>query len=201
MPDSFPPLYVAAVKAGLRAGKLSAVLEDLVGSIEVTVWSDVYERTRELWTDGKIVKVSGRVKQRDDRISLVADEAMDYLPGAADIPEATESGPRRRRVKIVFREYGQPAEDCSRFDKVVSLLQSYPGDDPVQLVVTDGRARVRLDLPSVRGLNYSPALRDELDRLVGSEATTLDYIEVELPPAENTDRTGRNGRNGLKRVV
>lgn len=29
MPDSFPPLYVAAVKAGLRAGKLSAVLEDL----------------------------------------------------------------------------------------------------------------------------------------------------------------------------
>ncbi|HEY8838284.1 MAG TPA: OB-fold nucleic acid binding domain-containing protein, partial [Dehalococcoidia bacterium] len=43
----------------------AATLEDLTGQVEVTVWPDVYEPQRDLWNEGKIVRLTARVRQRD----------------------------------------------------------------------------------------------------------------------------------------
>ena len=48
---------------------VAAELVDLSGSLEVTVWPDVYEREPELWTTGSIVLVQLRVRERGDRVS------------------------------------------------------------------------------------------------------------------------------------
>ncbi|HET8945022.1 MAG TPA: DNA polymerase III subunit alpha [Dehalococcoidia bacterium] len=77
-------------EARLRATKdgrtfLAADIEDHTGSMEVMVWPETYEGTRELWEIGNIVVCNVRVKQRDDdrlsisvnRVVLYGDEAFD----------------------------------------------------------------------------------------------------------------------------
>jgi DNA polymerase III subunit alpha len=45
-------------------------IEDLSGSLEVTVWSDVYETTKDLWEPGTILLLAVRLRPRDDRLNV-----------------------------------------------------------------------------------------------------------------------------------
>jgi DNA polymerase-3 subunit alpha len=77
-------------------GFIAAELEDLSGTLEVTVWPDVYERTPELWVPGSIVLAQVRVRERGDRLSAGVQEVVpfeeDFEPpawateAAADVP-------------------------------------------------------------------------------------------------------------------
>ncbi|MFN8535193.1 MAG: OB-fold nucleic acid binding domain-containing protein [Dehalococcoidia bacterium] len=176
-----------------RRSFCSAVLEDLVGSIEVTVWADVYERTKDLWVEGSIVTAKGRVRPREDRVTLVIEAASRYEPGAG--AEAADLAPKRNRVRIELREEGNPETDCSRFDQLIRLLERNEGDDPVEVVVRDRRAKVVLQLPAIRGVTLSPDLRSGLDNLVGPGAVSLTPFEI-VP----IDPEGGNGRKGLRKA-
>jgi DNA polymerase-3 subunit alpha len=67
-----------------KAGKpfLVANVEDLSGAQEITVWSDVYEPTRELWQPGNILLMLVRVRERGDRLQISANQVS--LVQAAD---------------------------------------------------------------------------------------------------------------------
>jgi len=65
-------------KAG--RGFCAATLEDLTGQIEVTVWPDTYEQQRELWAEGKIVRLTARIRQRDDRLDVAVVHAAEFDP-------------------------------------------------------------------------------------------------------------------------
>ncbi len=56
----------------------SAMLEDLEGSVEVMVWPEVYERTKELWTDGALLLVRGKVTERRGVIQLSCEGVQRY---------------------------------------------------------------------------------------------------------------------------
>ena len=60
-----------------REQKLYAItsLEMIGGSLEVIAWPDALERTREVWQEGLVLSVSGRLRLRGDRLSLHCDEA------------------------------------------------------------------------------------------------------------------------------
>jgi len=60
---------------------VKAMLEDLDGSIEVMVWSDVYTEAPDLWEDGNILLVEGRVTIRDEGVQLSVKNANRYEPG------------------------------------------------------------------------------------------------------------------------
>jgi DNA polymerase-3 subunit alpha len=59
-----------------KAGKqfLAVTVEDLSGSQEVTVWPDVYETTRDLWTPGNILLMLLRVRERGDRLQIAVQQ-------------------------------------------------------------------------------------------------------------------------------
>lgn len=57
------------------------VLEDLEGSIEVMVWTEVYTAKIELWEEGTIVLINGRVTTREDNVQISCKEADRYQPG------------------------------------------------------------------------------------------------------------------------
>ncbi|MDP2951696.1 MAG: OB-fold nucleic acid binding domain-containing protein, partial [Chloroflexota bacterium] len=59
---------------------LAATLEDLEGSIEVTVWSEVYEKTKELWAVGNILHLIGKVRMRDERVQLHCERVRLHQP-------------------------------------------------------------------------------------------------------------------------
>ncbi len=60
------------------------VIEDISGQIEVLVWPRVFQKTSTLWDEGKEVVVQGKVRARDDEVSLVCDSARLYEPPAPD---------------------------------------------------------------------------------------------------------------------
>ncbi|GBD11153.1 DNA polymerase III subunit alpha [bacterium HR23] len=72
---------------------LTASLALLDGQTEVVVWPPVYEATRDLWKEGNLLWVAGRLRQRgEEEVSVVVDEVRPYtLP---ETPPAGEEAPR-----------------------------------------------------------------------------------------------------------
>ena len=64
---------------------VSLVLMD--GAMEVFVWDDVLQATGSLWEDGKLVAVTGTVRQRDDELSISCIEAREITLTAEEDSE------------------------------------------------------------------------------------------------------------------
>ena len=54
---------------------IAAEIEDLTGSIEVTVWPETYEQTRDIWTEGNIIVASVRIRDNNDRLQVAVQRA------------------------------------------------------------------------------------------------------------------------------
>jgi DNA polymerase-3 subunit alpha len=67
---------------------IAATLEDQTGGVEVTVWPETLEATRDLWVDGQVLIISARVKQRDDRLSVAVNRAAPYIEGSPFDPSS-----------------------------------------------------------------------------------------------------------------
>jgi DNA polymerase-3 subunit alpha len=80
---------------------LAVELEDLSGSLEVTVWPDLYEQTRELWMEGNILLVLVRVRERGERLQVGVQRVALYQAGGGApfaIPDwLSLAGPRPSR--------------------------------------------------------------------------------------------------------
>ncbi len=50
-------------------------IDDFTGSIELVIFPTVYERTKYLWINDNIILVKGRVSEREERLSVVVDDA------------------------------------------------------------------------------------------------------------------------------
>jgi DNA polymerase-3 subunit alpha len=59
---------------------VAAMVEDLSGSAEVTVWPDQYELTRDLWVPGAILLLLVRVRERGDRLQIAVQQADPCVP-------------------------------------------------------------------------------------------------------------------------
>ena len=57
----------------------------LGGPIEVLAWPDVLERTQQYWEEGKLLKVTGRLRVRDDKFSVSCEqvETFEAVPATA----------------------------------------------------------------------------------------------------------------------
>ncbi|HTY81695.1 MAG TPA: DNA polymerase III subunit alpha, partial [Dehalococcoidales bacterium] len=65
-----------------------AVIEDISGQIEILAWPRVYDKDQEIWKEGNEVLIRGKVRARDDEVSIVCDTAEYYEP-----PVEEESNP------------------------------------------------------------------------------------------------------------
>ena len=73
---------------------LAATIEDETGgSLEITVWPDMYEQTREIWEVGTPVVATVRVRTRDERLQLGVQRAVVYEEGAFDPSTLLRAGP------------------------------------------------------------------------------------------------------------
>lgn len=88
-------IVVAGIVVGVRvvvtkAKQTMAVatLEDLQGAIEVVVFPRIYEQTRDVWQEGAILVVAGRVDHRGEEVSLLADVVLPWEEAEARGPEA-----------------------------------------------------------------------------------------------------------------
>jgi len=59
---------------------ISAILEDLSGQVEVMVWPRVYTDTSDLWQEGDILLVEGKVRMKDDHVQMSCEKVRQYQP-------------------------------------------------------------------------------------------------------------------------
>jgi DNA polymerase-3 subunit alpha len=149
----------------------SAVLEDLDGRVEVMVWPKVYASTRDLWQEGNILLVEGKVRLRDDRVQLSCEMVRRYQPEAApaEEPVLAEEAPapvKTRRLVISISQTQDEASDVAYLHKLIEALRGFPGEDEVSLCVTNEQRVFNLKLANIY-TNYCPELHQRLVELVG----------------------------------
>src|SRR5205814_7629914 len=82
-----------------------AQVEDLTGSVEVTVFPRTYETTASLWNTDEILLVLARVEQRDEDPKLLCEHAARFDDaGIAEIKRVAEE---RRQFLAKRAKYGQ----------------------------------------------------------------------------------------------
>ena len=79
-------LRTVVTKAGAQMA--IATVEDVQGSIEIVVFPRLYEQTRPVWIDGRILLIAGRIDHKGEEISLLADLAVDWDDAVAQGPDA-----------------------------------------------------------------------------------------------------------------
>ena len=50
-------------------------LNDFTGTVELVVFPKLFERTRDFWHNDRIIILKGKTNERDDRISVIVDDA------------------------------------------------------------------------------------------------------------------------------
>ncbi|MAF85632.1 MAG: DNA polymerase III subunit alpha [Dehalococcoidales bacterium] len=168
----------------------SAVLEDLDGRVEVMVWPKVYADTRDLWEEGNILLVEGKVRLRDDRVQLSCDYVRRYQPEAARGEEVVASQPveapavveepstptapvESHRLAISLTQTDDEDSDITCLYKVIDTLKEFPGQDEVKLCLTNGTKISNLRFSSIY-TNHCPELHQRLVELVGEDGLRLE---------------------------
>jgi DNA polymerase-3 subunit alpha len=159
-------------------------MEDLDGSIEVTVWSDTYEQSKHLWQEGEILLVEGKVRLRDDRVTLNCQRVRLYEPDGESPqqpeakkepePEPIDEPPQRHKLTITLKEDdNDDEENVDLLHRVMDTLSSYPGEDTVQLVIANSEKVLHLELSPI---SYCPELSKKLNSILGNGYLKLETI-------------------------
>jgi DNA polymerase-3 subunit alpha len=138
----------------------SVILEDLSGQVEVMVWPKIYDETSDLWQEGDILAVHGKVRLRDDRVQVSCDSARSYQPAPADGAAVETSGREQppieeaaaapakeiRRLVISLQQTHDEAADKANLRRLVDALRDFPGQDEVRLIISNGEKVTNLKL-------------------------------------------------------
>ena len=166
-----------------RAGRLflAAEIEDLTGSVEVTVWPDTYDQTRDLWAEGNIVILNVRIRTRNDRLQLSVQKATAYQEGRNPGPDggnshaeqraARKRAAARRALRLTLKETADTEGDQERLRAVMSALEEFEGEDEVRLAIRqqDGD-EVELELPRARACDE---LSQRLSAALGDQGAVM----------------------------
>lgn len=153
---------------------VSAVLEDIGGEIEITAWSEVFERTEDLWEEGTTLLLCGKVNMRGERVQLTCKDVILYetdveIPWAPASPPAP---PKTYELTITISQTYDDESDVARLQQVFTILEGYPGKDKVHLDIINGIGTIRMLLPRYP-VNYCTELHQQLSELLGDEGLTV----------------------------
>jgi DNA polymerase-3 subunit alpha len=170
-------------------------LEDVQGSVEVTVFPKTYQRTQNLWEPDRIVLLRGKVEARDDKIQVICDAAEEYANDsgapassgavAEELPALLTAKPRstphaappppRYFVHISLPRRTDANQARQDIALVAEVLSRYPGEDWFTLYVSNGSGKFQFRMPDAR-TRYCPELDRELVGILGAGSVTLDRV-------------------------
>jgi DNA polymerase-3 subunit alpha len=168
---------------------VSAVLEDLDGRIEVMAWARIYAQTRELWCEGNILLVEGKVRERAYQMQIVCERVRGYDLGSQkrEKPVARtaalspvvkeEKAAERLRLTITLQQTDDAQADIAQLHAVMAVLQDYPGNDEVSLTVSNGTKMFKLKMGQMR-VAYGDELRRRVAALIGADGIKAEVIKV-----------------------
>ena len=134
-------------------------VEDLHGSVEAVVFSELFNKSKALLEIDTIVVLSGRVDRGDEAVKIIADK-INALEDAEEIVV--------KKVHIMARTEGL---DASRLIALKKTLERWPGQSPVFLhLLGTNDKEVVISLPSTLSVNPRDETFDSVKRTIrGSE--------------------------------
>ena len=168
----------------------SGILEDFSGQVEVMVWPKVFGTTKDLWQEGNILLVEGKVRVREERVQLMCDNVRRYQAETSTGGEAVTVKPvellvvgekatdynapaRSRRLVVGINQTNDQENDIAYLQKLMATFKEFPGQDEVNLWVTDEERVVKTKLSNI-SINYCPELHQRLVELVGEEGIRVE---------------------------
>ena len=181
-----------------RSGRTMAwvELEDLTGSVAVTIFSRVLEQAGDLLQPDRIVllraKVDTRRRQGDasdgETAGLVADQVWAF-------EDPDPEGWSRTQVVHVSAAPGIGRDDLLRLD---ALLAGFPGGDVVMLHLEDSEQSWDLELP--RRVGHGPEVATAVEELLGAGSYRSEVVRRRAPERKafprDRERNGDGGSNG-----
>jgi DNA polymerase-3 subunit alpha len=157
-----------------KEGKPFAVvwIEDLMDTLEVVVWNEVYLKVSNVLLPGRVVEVKGTLDRRDEMLRATALEIKPVTPGkpngATDTPAE-----KPQQFSIVLRFSAATTGDELRQVRNI-LVSSPPGRHSVQLLFDRGNGNsLRLDAGMEFRVDLTPDLQEKLSHwLVPSNASS-----------------------------
>ena len=98
-------------------------LEDLAGSIEVTVFPRLFATQGHLVVDDQIVVVRGRLDRRDESRSV-------FMASDVSVVDVPKSG-----IESLYIDFARRGVSIEEVNEIRSLLEEHPGDSPVYLTI------------------------------------------------------------------
>jgi DNA polymerase-3 subunit alpha len=166
---------------------LAAEIEDLSGSLELTVWPETYEQTRDLWQRGHIVVASVRLRARGDRLTAAVQRALPYDESQAIDPAtlAPANGGRQRNGPNGSRSQTTPPQPANGPSSTTEVPANPVGNDSqvLRIVLAEtedsegDQERLRAVVNALREFQGEDEVRLSIHQRDGDE------VELALPHA------------------
>jgi len=141
-----------------------AQIEDLNGSTEILIFSEVYDRHQGMIAPDTVVLLEGKVSKRKGELSIIAN-SMDRVENLREKHQA------RLQLTLLLQTGKLNGNDLKQ---VADLLSEHKGETPVKLVVESAHAQSPIRM-SVRKFVVEPnnILLSGLKEVIGSNAVKL----------------------------
>src|SRR5947199_4826473 len=150
-------------------------LEDMYGSIGVTVFPRTYEETAELWAENTVVIVSGEVQVRRDEPGILCN----YVEQLNAVEE--EMNRKQYQVWITLQLSGSDEKSISndkmRVMDIYNCIRDQPGRDHYEILVANGEWQALLT-PKDNTMHYSDTLHQKLEAVLQGLGN-IEVIQVE----------------------
>jgi DNA polymerase-3 subunit alpha len=140
-----------------------ARLEDMYGTVSVTVFPRAYEQDPELWQENVVIILSGEVQVRNDESIILCDRA-ERFEGLEE-----EMNRKQHRVCITLHLSGDDtraiSNDKMRVQDIYKCIRSKPGRDRYELFIEHGEWKARVE-PDNATMLYTPEVHKELEGIL-----------------------------------
>jgi len=141
-----------------------AQLEDMAGTIELTLFPRTYESCKDELNDENVVLLEGKVDIRDEKCQIIVDTLSKYetsRPGNG-------KGTTNRLALRVPLSSSKNSSEVQLIDHLIHLFESNAGAVPVELTFESREGAVKMQLGN-GGVNLTDLLTGELTRLIGRD--------------------------------
>ena len=139
-------------------------LEDLLGTVQVLVWPNVYQRYRPLIEDDLPVLVRGRCElDAKGETRLLCSEVL-------QLDTLWKKAVQKTKIRIAL-----PSLDLEKVSQLHSLVTHYRGDCPLEfeLLQRGGDTRIRIIPREKLLVNPIPSFVEEVEKLFGENSVAL----------------------------
>lgn len=137
-------------------------LEDQTGSIEIVVFPKVFSQSRSFWITDRIILIQGKVDNREEKLSVIADDVEEFNENAKAKEVTTHPTDQNYEVKELFIPSGTKPEVLRRISE---LLSKNPGINELVLVFENKQnLPKRMRLPYT--VNFNRELREIIEQLL-----------------------------------